>query len=1542
MRGSEERSARSRTKVREKARSPEDSRRVSNKSRHSSQGSSHRKHKKSHRSHRRKHSTRDSERAIVATKPLVEYDDVSSDSSLPSDDGGGAAEHVYPASPPPPPPPPVSSSSSSRHAAERSSERSEGSSKRRHSSRHKSSDVKEASSSSRSSSRRNHSERPPSPPPPPPSSRSSRDYSTSSNYYERDVMKDYASSRTYMSGYRDSGVLDPYYGLPDSHGDCYSSRSSRKRSLSPDHPRAYKGGGRSPVSSPSPPPSRSAKRRKTPTSDSREKDRPSRNYSPNNSSSLYTSSRKTSAYSRSRSRSPLRSSRRARKSRSRSRSPPLQRSRGGRSRSPPLSPPAAYQTHRRRERSPSYETKFASTSLGAELRKHRKGRELEKSRHSASSRAAQPPQLAPPPPPPPLPPTTPPRNGPATADIPPPPPPPLPPSDTSHPPPPPPEAPPLPPLPPPPPVPAAAPVPPAEAPAPPPPPPAEPSKPPRTPPSDNSLELVSSPEESAASGAGGDTSAPHSNNGVLDEEEEEGEGEGSLESGRSSVERPAAEPSPTQAPPPPQRKSIKELPMPPGMKVEDMMSPEAPDRDEGSPQLQQQQQLQQQLQRESSAANQKAMAAAAFSSGSSASQAALNAASMQVFRRPRILNKPPSDDDRFPNWGERCVDVFDIVCQIGEGTYGQVYKAKDKDTGELVALKKVRLENEKEGFPITAVREIKILRQLNHPSIVNLKEIVTDKQDALDFKKDKGAFYLVFEYMDHDLMGLLESGLVDFNEFHVASFMRQLLDGLSYCHRRNFLHRDIKCSNILMNNRGQIKLADFGLARLYSAEDKARPYTNKVITLWYRPPELLLGEERYGPAIDVWSCGCILGELFTRKPVFQANQEMAQLEAISRVCGTPCPAVWPRVIQLPHWAAFRPKKQHRRRLREEFSFLPPHALDLLDQMLELDPERRITAEAALRSPWLAQVRPDRMAPPDLPHWQDCHEMWSKRRRRQLRLEQDMAASSSGPLPSSGLPMHLGGGVHSAPPSAQDISRGDSNEGPQMGGGNARPSYGLDEADSSKSADGSDSNPAPSSVNSQQLQTNLNTITAAFQKHETLSIAQLANLLNIKVDASTRQLLENLNMQLLLAAAAKQAQKVQMASHQSRQQQGQAPVAPPQLPPGAATQQPLVQKQQRPPSPPHPPPASSSAKPQVMVDAVGREQQQQQQPVGVDEGKGGGGREGGRAPRPPVQPLPSPPQPSRRPPPPPPLESPTRAKWRGGKPPSPGPPLLMPPLPQHPLPPVSDIRDTSPTAFDRGGTSGGPPLLLDSGDNRAPPLLLPRRPSETSVLRGRPPSPPAPGPPPLGRGVVAPDSAYHRGGAPTPDDTSPPFEPQVPSSALGASCGQQQSYTTSGVKAALAQLLEAQGFRVKKPSSLSGIRATTPSPSPLHHQQQQQQGFEPPHLLPGGGGGGDSRFGGEARGFEPEYGRPYRSGPDARGSRDYYGSPSMGESRAALLSSSPPGPSRRLSLLHTPPGHGVLEVSPPDVYAPRREVAPFVGGPRGASHYIGRGGRRPLL
>ncbi|XGW17930.1 hypothetical protein V3C99_002493 [Haemonchus contortus] len=355
------------------------------------------------------------------------------------------------------------------------------------------------------------------------------------------------------------------------------------------------------------------------------------------------------------------------------------------------------------------------------------------------------------------------------------------------------------------------------------------------------------------------------------------------------------------------------------------------------------------------------------------------------FDRPTVLNKIRRDIDLSQEWGSGFVEKYEILYQVGEGTYGQVYKARDKITGEQVALKKVRLENEKEGFPITAVREIKILRQLNHANVVKLIDIVTDKLSAADMRTERANFYLVFEYVDHDLMGLLEaSHLVNFHNDQIRSLFKQLILGLEYCHAAGFLHRDIKCSNILLNNRGELKIADFGLARYYSS-DQERLYTNRVITLWYRPPELLLGDEHYGPAIDVWSIGCILGEFFTRKPLFQGNNEAAQLDLISRVCGTPSPANWPDVEKMPLYNTLRSKKQYVRCLREEFAqIVPSGAIDLMDKMLLLDPKRRISAKDAISHFWIKNFDYSTVPPLRLPQHQDCHELWSKKQRKERR------------------------------------------------------------------------------------------------------------------------------------------------------------------------------------------------------------------------------------------------------------------------------------------------------------------------------------------------------------------------------------------------------------------------------------------------------------------------------------------------------------------------------------------------------------------------------
>lgn len=207
--------------------------------------------------------------------------------------------------------------------------------------------------------------------------------------------------------------------------------------------------------------------------------------------------------------------------------------------------------------------------------------------------------------------------------------------------------------------------------------------------------------------------------------------------------------------------------------------------------------------------------------------------------------------------------VYSIVTQVGEGTFGKVYKARNSVSNLLVALKRIRMETEKDGFPVTAMREIKLLQSLRHENVVQLYEMIVSNGEGVVLlsasvgKADThniGSVYMVFEYMDHDLTGILSQTQFEFTAAHLKSLCHQMLAGLAYLHHKGVIHRDIKGSNILINNRGELKLGDFGLARFYQKRRRT-DYTNRVITLWYRPPELLFGATVYGPEVDMWSAG---------------------------------------------------------------------------------------------------------------------------------------------------------------------------------------------------------------------------------------------------------------------------------------------------------------------------------------------------------------------------------------------------------------------------------------------------------------------------------------------------------------------------------------------------------------------------------------------------------------------------------------------------------------------------------------------------------------
>ncbi|VDP20729.1 unnamed protein product [Soboliphyme baturini] len=218
---------------------------------------------------------------------------------------------------------------------------------------------------------------------------------------------------------------------------------------------------------------------------------------------------------------------------------------------------------------------------------------------------------------------------------------------------------------------------------------------------------------------------------------------------------------------------------------------------------------------------------------------------------------------------------------------------------------------------------------------------------ATAFNRGRSTFYLVFAFCEHDLAGLLSNMKVKFSLGEIKEVMKQLLEGLYFIHAQNILHRDMKAANILITKDGVLKLADFGLARPVMKQDPR--YTNRVVTLWYRPPELLLGDRKYTTAIDIWGAGCIMAELWTRSPIMQGATEQRQIMLISQLCGSIMPDIWPNVVNLDLYRKIELPHGLKRKVKERLQpyVKDPFALDLIDQLLTLDPSRRIDADKAL-------------------------------------------------------------------------------------------------------------------------------------------------------------------------------------------------------------------------------------------------------------------------------------------------------------------------------------------------------------------------------------------------------------------------------------------------------------------------------------------------------------------------------------------------------------------------------------------------------------------
>uniref|UniRef100_H0VDT0 Protein kinase domain-containing protein n=1 Tax=Cavia porcellus TaxID=10141 RepID=H0VDT0_CAVPO len=253
-------------------------------------------------------------------------------------------------------------------------------------------------------------------------------------------------------------------------------------------------------------------------------------------------------------------------------------------------------------------------------------------------------------------------------------------------------------------------------------------------------------------------------------------------------------------------------------------------------------------------------------------------------------------------------------------------------------------DGEQEGrVPITALREIKILQLLKHENVGNLTEICQTKASL--YNRYHGSIYLVFNFCEHDLVGLLSNVLVKFTLSEIKKVMQMLLNGLYYIHRNKILRRDMKAANVFITCAGVLKLTDFGLARAFSLAKSSQPnrYTNCVVTFWYWPPELLLGQQDYGPPIDLWSAECIMAKMWTCSPIMLGNTEQHQLALISQLCGSITPEVWPNVDKYELFEKLDLVKGQKLKAY----VCNPFALDLIDKLLVLDPAQRIDIDNAL-------------------------------------------------------------------------------------------------------------------------------------------------------------------------------------------------------------------------------------------------------------------------------------------------------------------------------------------------------------------------------------------------------------------------------------------------------------------------------------------------------------------------------------------------------------------------------------------------------------------